>query len=152
MKKKSLKKSIVICASASAYRGVLAVEQELKALGFAVEVPSTAERMRASGDFRVETYKTWFKNPKDFSKKAWLMRNHFRKVKKSDATLVVNKPKNGIKGYIGGATLTEMAVAFDRRKPIYVLHPVSKKLPVFEEVMGFQPIFLNGNIKKIKRT
>ena len=152
MKKAMKKKSIVLCASASAYRGVLAVEQELKALGFAVEVPSTAERMRASGDFRVETYKTWFKDPKKFSRKTWLTKEHFRKIKEGGALLVVNEPKNGMKGYVGGAVLTEMAVAFDRRKPIYVLHPVSEKLPIFEEVMALQPIFLNGNIKKIKRT
>ena len=115
MKKAMKKKSIVLCASASAYRGVLALEERLKKLGFSVRIPYTAGRMRASGDYRVETYKTWFKDPKKFSRKTWLMKEHFKKIKEGGALLVVNEPKNGMKGYVGGAVLTEMAVAFDVR-------------------------------------
>jgi hypothetical protein len=79
------------------------------------------------------------------------MRHHFAKIKKSDAILVVNKTKNGVRGYLGGATLMEMTVAFHYKKPIYLLHAVSPKLPLYEEIMGMLPVVVNGDIKKIKR-
>ena len=142
-------KTITICSSAVFFRKALKIEKKLKAFGFRVKLPHTAQKMKQSGDFKVETYKTWFKNKKDYAKKRWLITNHFRKVISSDAILVVNEKKNGIEGYIGGNTLMEMAIAFQYKKPIYILNPVSEKLGWKEEVFGMQPIFLNGVLEKI---
>ena len=149
--KNKRRKVITLCSSASFFRDVLGVEKELKTLGFEVKIPYTAVKMRKTGDYRVTTYKTWFNDPKKYNRKTWLTKNHFAKVKTGDAVLVVNKSKNGIDGYIGGATFGEMVIAFDYKKPIYLLNPISTKLPFFEEVMAMQPIFLNGDITKIKR-
>ncbi len=142
-------KTITICASAAFFKKTLEVEKRLKKLGFRVKLPYTALKMKQSGDFRVEMYKTWFKNKKDYAKKRWLIESHFRKVISGDAILVVNEKKNDIDGYIGGNTLMEMAIAFHYKKPIYILNPISEKLGWKEEVFGMQPIFLNGNLKKI---
>ncbi len=45
----------------------------------------------------------------------------------------------------------EMVLAFHYKKPIYILHQVSEKLSIIEEVYGMKPIFLDGEISKIKR-
>ena len=142
-------KKITICCSASFYKQALDVERKLQKLGFEVKIPHTAYTMEESGDFNVETYKTWYQNASDWDKKTKLMKTHFQKVLDSDAILVLNYEKNGIEGYIGGNGLMEMALAFHYEKPIYVLNPVSETLPVYEEVMGMQPKFLNGDMDKL---
>ncbi len=144
------KKSIAICSSAAFFKQALEIEKQLKKMGFAVKLPHTALKMKKSGDFRVETYKIWFKNPKNYGRKSWLIKNHLQKVKKGDAVLILNYEKNGVPGYIGGNTLIEAAIGFHYKKPIFVLNPISDDLSFKEEILGMQPIFLNGNLKKIK--
>ncbi|MFQ5770208.1 MAG: hypothetical protein ACE5HX_06710, partial [bacterium] len=55
--------------------------------------------------------------------KEWAMREHFEKIKKSDAILVVNPDKDGKKNYIGGNTLLEMGLAFFLNKKIHSKKP-----------------------------
>ncbi len=59
---KNPRTTIVICSSAAFYKQVIEVQKQLKAMGFKVLVPLTAGKMEKSGDYRVETYKTWFKD------------------------------------------------------------------------------------------
>jgi len=143
------KKIITLCSSAAFFKQALEIGQELSLFGFRVRYPYTALKMKANGDFRIETYKTWFKDSKNYKKKTWLIKNHFKKVIESDAILVLNYSKNDICGYIGGNTLAEMVIAFHYKKPIYILNPISEELGFKEEVYGLEPIFLNGNLKKI---
>jgi len=144
------KKIIVICSSASFYTNVIEVQKQLKDLGFKVVVPLTATKMKNTGNFKVETYKTWMERPEDYKRKAYLTRKHFKKVVKGDITLVLNYEKNGKSGYIGGAVLGEMAIAFNYKKPIYILNPIDESSSFKEEIYGFQPIILNNNLNLIK--
>jgi hypothetical protein len=148
--RKSALKKITIVSSASFFKQVLEVEKELKKLGFKVLVPMTARKMKASDNFDVSFYKTWFKNPNDYSNKAFLMRNHINKVVEADAILVMNPNKKGVEGYIGGNSLIEMAISFYFRKPIFILNSISKKSPFYEEIFGMLPIFLDGDLTKIR--
>ncbi|MEI7777184.1 MAG: hypothetical protein WCI52_01095 [bacterium] len=142
-------KIITICSSASFFKEALEIEEKLRKMGFKVKLPYTATKMKKSGDFRVETYKTWFKNPNVYSRKTWLVKNHIRKVIDCDAVLITNYKKKGIPGYIGGNTLIEMTIAFHYKKPIYILNPISKKLMYEEEIYALQPVFLNGDLSLI---
>jgi len=146
--KKRIKK-ITLCSSASFFGQLFPIAVELKKLGFKVVFPITAIRMRRNKDFRVKRYKTWFKDPSHYNLKSRLIRGHFRKIISSDAILVVNGTRKGISGYIGGATLLEMGIAFHYKKPIYLLNSVSDKLSLKEEILGMQPIFLNGDLRKM---
>lgn len=145
------KKSITICSSAAFFKQALEVEKQLVKMGFAVQLPYTAMKMEKSGDYRVETYKTWFNDPKQYTRKTWLIKNHLKKVKSGDAVLVLNYEKKGVPGYIGGNTLIEAAIGFDRGKKIYILNPISDDLGFKEEIYGLRPVFLNGDIGKIKK-
>lgn len=142
-------KVITICCSASFYKQALEIQKELQKRGFTVKIPHTANKMKKNGDFNVDHYKTWYKNPKDYAKKAKLMRQHFKKVVECDAILVLNYEKNGMQGYIGGNGLMEMALAFHLRKPIYILNPVFKTSSLYEEILGMAPVFLGGNLMNL---
>jgi hypothetical protein len=147
--RKSKIQKITIVTSASFFKEALETEKELKKLGFKVLVPITARKMEKEGNYDVSFYKTWYKTPNDYSRKAFLMRNHIDKVVRADAILVMNLKKNGVDGYIGGNSLVEMAIAFYFHKPIFILNPISKRSPFYEEVLGVLPVFLNGDLTKI---
>lgn len=145
------KKIITICSSASFYKDVLEIEKHLKKIGFMVKVPSTARKMKKSGNFDVSDWKTWFRDRSHYKKKTQLMKGHFEKVVQADAILVVNNKKNGINGYIGGNLLMELSLAFHYKKRIYILNDIEEDHPFAEEVFGLNPIFINGDLKRIKR-
>jgi len=147
----SKKKDIVICSSAAFYKQVLEVENKLKKLGFKVTIPLTAGKMKRSGDFRVETYKTWYMNPGDYKKKTFLTKHHFNKIVKGNIVLVLNYEKNGVPGYIGGAVLAEMALALHFGKKIYVLNPLPKSVTYLEELEAMLPVILEGDLTKISK-
>lgn len=144
------KKTIVICSSASFYKQAVEVEEQLKNLGFKVKIPLVANKMKKDGDFNVEKYKTWFNNPNDYKKKAYLTKKHFSEVQKGDIVLVLNYKKNDKDGYIGGAVLNEMAIAFYFKKPIYILNKIDETSSFKEEIYGVLPTIINGDLSKIK--
>ena len=73
-------------------------------------------------------------------------------VKKVDAVLVLNfdKEKDGklYKNYIGGATFLEMYDAFRVGKPIYLYNDIPLGM-LYDEIDGFDPIVINGNLDLI---
>lgn len=90
--------------------------------------------MKRANDFNVSHYKTWFGDKNQYKKKTTLMKNHFRKVIESGAILMINKEKNGMKGYIGGNGLMEMTIAFHYNKPIFIYNDISDDSPIAEEI------------------
>ncbi len=144
-------KTIVICSSASFYEKLFPIQNELKKLKFKVVLPKTANTMKKQNNFNVESVKTWYKNPNDYSKKQKLMKEHFEKIIKGDIILVANFDKNNLEGYVGGNTLMEMTIAFFYKKPIFVLNDISENLSFKEEIYGLTPRFLNGDLSKIEK-
>jgi hypothetical protein len=143
-------KTIVICSSASFFKNVIEVEEKLKKMGFRARTPITAKKMKLKGDFSIENYKTWERKPWSNKQQAYLTQKHFNEVQKGDITLVLNYKKNGKNGYIGGAVLMEMAIAFHFKKPIYVLNPIDESSKYKEEICGMFPKIINGDLLKIK--
>ena len=144
------KKTITICCSASFYKSALEIEKNLKKMGFHVKVPKTARTMKRTGNFKVEDYKTWFANEKHYRLKKNLMDDHFKKVIESDAILVVNNEKKGVKGYIGGNVLMEMVIAYHYKKPIFVWNPIEKGFQFEEEIIGMGSKIINQDLLKVK--
>jgi len=73
-----------------------------------------------------------------------------KKIENSDAVLIMNHEKKGIKGYIGSNTLMELSIALYLGKKIYFLHPIDDEHPHFEELIGVNSIVLNGDLDKIE--
>jgi len=73
----------------------------------------------------------------------------YDKIKQSDAILVLNYDKRGIKNYIGGNTLMEIGFAHVLNKKIFLLNPVPEIEYYKSEIEATKPIILNGNLKQI---
>ncbi len=142
---------ITICSSAHFYEQVVTVQTKLENMGFEVIIPATAEKMKASGDYDVSKYKTWFGDAADYHKKTALMRAHFDEVAKGDITLVCNYEKHGIADYIGGNVLMEMTLAFYLNKPIYILNDMPTETSYTEEIIGVGAIPLHGDLRALER-
>lgn len=147
---KKVNKTIAVCASASFYKDVIEIEKQLKKLGYKVKIPAVANRMKKSGNFKVEDYKIWFNDESAYKVKTKLIVDYFKKIVESDAILVVNQEKTRIPGYIGGNVLMEMTIAFHYKKPIYVWNNIDNKSPFEEEIKALNSIFLDRDLTKIK--
>jgi hypothetical protein len=141
--------TITICSSANFYKQAVSVQAQLEKLGYDVLLPATAIRMKQSGDFDVDHYKTWFGDASDYHKKTALMRGHFAEVAKGDATLVLNYEKNGVANYIGGNVLMEMAIAFYLDKPIFVMNELPSESAFLEEIIGMNAVVLHGEVDQL---
>lgn len=74
-----------------------------------------------------------------------------QRINESDAILVLNFDKKGIKNYIGGNTLMEIAFAHVGDKDIYLMNPIPKDVPYNEELRAMikDDYILNGDTTKI---
>ena len=74
-------------------------------------------------------------------------------IREMDAVLVLNldKEKAGEtkKNYIGGATFLEMYDAFRLGKKIFLYNDIPTGM-LYDEIEGFNPIIINGNLELIK--
>jgi predicted RNA-binding protein with PUA domain len=66
----------------------------------------------------------------------------------SDAILVLNFDKNGVKNYIGGNTLMEIGFAHVHDKKIFLLNPIPD-MPYKDEIEATDPVVLSGDLSKI---
>jgi len=75
----------------------------------------------------------------------------FDKIAESDAILVLNYEKNGVKGYVGGATLMEIGLARHLDKRIFLLNdlPSEEELRYVHEIKLTEPIVLKGDLSRI---
>ena len=71
------------------------------------------------------------------------------RIQEMDAILVLNKKKKGIENYIGGSTFLEMYEAFMNNKKIYLYNDIPEGL-LYDEISGFSPIIIHGNLEEIK--
>jgi len=74
---------------------------------------------------------------------------HYNEIISSDAVLVLNFDKNGIKNYIGGNTLMELGQAYVNDKKIFLLNSIPD-MQYKDEIEAMEPIIINGDLTKIK--
>ena len=80
-----------------------------------------------------------------------IFHDFFALIAASDATLVLNYPRNGVEGYMGTSTLMEVAVGYYLHKKIYLLHPVPDYHHArwAHEVAIMQPTVIDNDLRKI---
>jgi hypothetical protein len=76
------------------------------------------------------------------------IRYHYNEIVDSDAILVLNFDKNGIKNYIGGNTLMEIGFAHVHYKKIFLLNPIPE-INYEEEIKAMEPVVINGDLSLI---
>ena len=62
---------------------------------------------------------------------------------------IVAFDKNGKKNYIGGATFIEIYEAFMKNKKIYLYNDIPEGM-LYDEISGFSPIVINGDLNLVK--
>lgn len=136
---------IVICGSMTASKEMAEAEKKLKGLGHKIVLPKFTHEYAAMD--RIE--KTRAESTQNKIEHN-LIRGYFKEIKNSDAVLVVNVEKRGIKGYIGGNSFLEMGFAFVLNKPIYLLCEIPD-VGYRDEIEAMSPIILNGDFSKISK-
>ena len=86
----------------------------------------------------------------DFKRAHDYIRQHYNHILESDAILIVNLEKNGIKNYIGGNVLMEMGQAYVNHKKIFFLNGMPVGLSYMDEIKAMDPVCLNGELSAIQ--
>lgn len=80
--------------------------------------------------------------------KSKMIRHSTKVIEDNDAVLVLNFEKNSTQNYIGGATFIEMYDAFRLNKKIFLYNNIPDGI-LKDEIIGFNPIVINGDLSKI---
>lgn len=78
------------------------------------------------------------------------IRYHFHEIADSDAILVLNFDRKGIKNYIGANTFLEIGFAHVLNKKIFVLNSLPDQEYIKDEMDAMDPIILNDDLSRIK--
>ena len=131
---------ITICASMTLARRIREVQRDLENLGHTVLVPVEVEEF----DYQQATTAERAELKRNFD----LIREHWRKIQKSDAILVLNETAKEIEHYIGGNSFLEMGFAHILGLPIYLMHHVPE-MPYASEMAAMDPVVIEGDLHKI---
>jgi hypothetical protein len=140
---------VAICGSLDFTHEMRALADTLAAQGHDVEIPPTSRKI-LQGEVTVDQIKAE-KEQGTFADRAIkfdAIREYWSTIQQTDAILVANYPKKGIKDYIGGNSFLEMGFAHVLNKPIYLLHAIPD-LMYSDEIEAMQPILLKGDISKL---
>jgi nucleoside 2-deoxyribosyltransferase len=121
----------------------LEIKAELENNGHVVELPNSFDNPESENEIRGmgnEVHAKWKEKMFDRSIKV---------IEGCDAVLVLNFDKNEYKNYIGGATFLEMYDAFRLKKKIFLYNQIPEGI-LMDEIIGFAPIVIEGNLERIK--
>lgn len=141
---------IVICGSINFTYEIKEVADKLNILGHKAEIPYTAKEI-LNGELTIEQFKKEKETSGDgvFRKVSEdLIRRYYKLIKKSEAILVLNLEKNGVRNYIGGNSFLEMGFAHCLNKKIYLWNDIPEMI-YMDEIKAMRPIILRGNLKNL---
>ncbi|MFA5024442.1 MAG: hypothetical protein WC523_05835 [Patescibacteria group bacterium] len=137
---------ITIIGSSSFCKEMVEYQEKLINLGHEVKLhehyTARAKGERPDLTKRVETEHAKLKIEHDY------IRYHYNEIVKSDAVLVLNFDRKGIKNYIGGNTLMELGFAFVHYKKIFLLNPIPE-ISYQDEIEAVCPLVINSNLSLI---
>lgn len=123
---------------------MLEVKERLEKLGHTVFVSKFAPEFVGKTDGEKEQIKLKQKYGSDAIREFW------KTMQSTDAVLVLNLDKNGIKNYIGGNTLMEIGFAHVLNQKIFLWNPIPD-IPYYKtEIEAVRPTIINGDLSLIK--
>ena len=130
---------------------MVTVQKQLEEKGFTVILPDQTETYIENTSLKDMvsrgTISAQRKIEHDF------IRKHYNEIVQSDAVLILNYDKNGIKNYVGGNTFLEIGFAYVLGKKIFALNPMPEGQSVFyQELLAMQPVVLDGDLAKLTLT
>lgn len=135
-------KILIICSKVF-YKDIKPIKEELEKMGHIIELPNSYNEPDAE-------VKSWNLGKKEHAEfKARMFKMSEERIAKMDAVLTLNFDKNEKKNYIGGATFIEIYEAFMKNKKIYLYNDIPEGM-LYDEVSGFSPIIIKGDLSLIK--
>jgi len=134
---------IAICASMVFAEKMVEVKHRLEEIGHIVYISQFAEGYLGKAEKEKEALAVHDKNEHDAIRKFWEI------IKKSDAILVLNYDRKGIKNYIGGNTLMEIGFAHVLNKKIFMMNPIPDIEYYRSEIEAVSPVILEQDLNKI---
>lgn len=135
---------IMICCSKYFYDKIPEIKENLERQNHEIILPNCYD-----DPFKEERIKKIsLKNHVIFKEK--MFTSQLKKIKSSNAILVLNYNKNGQSNYIGGSTFLEMYEAWKSNKKIFLYNSIPKNL-LEDEIIGMHPVILNKNLTKISK-
>ena len=135
---------IFICCSKHFYDKVDSIKKELEKEEHEITLPNSFDKPFMEEEVRnlgKEQHAKW---------KGEMLRLQEEKIRNNDSILVLNFEKNGQANYIGGATFLEMFKAWELKKELYLFNPIPDNI-LKDEILGFSPIIINGDLSKLKK-
>jgi nucleoside 2-deoxyribosyltransferase len=140
---KERRMKIAICASMIFAEKMLEVKRQLEKIGHIAFISQFAEGYLGKAEKEKEELAVHDKNEHDAIRKFWEI------IKKSDAILVLNYDRKGIRNYIGGNTLMEIGFAHVLNKPIFLMNPIPDIEYYRSEIEAVSPVILEQNLNLI---
>ena len=131
---------ITICSSMTLADRIREVQAELESLGHEVYIPVENEQFDYQDASDVERAQL----KRDYD----LIREHWRKIQRSEAILVLNEDVKGIPSYVGGNSFLEMGFAHILNLPIYMMQAVPD-MPYQSEMAAMDPDIIDGDLSRI---
>ncbi len=141
---------IYVLGSNSFIKEMCECEQELRKLGFDGWIHENYKKY-ISGELGDEYARTIGSESLAVKKENDYIRQHYKHILMSDAVLIVNLEKKGIKNYIGGNVLMEMSQAYVNDKKIFFLNDMPTGLSYMDEIHAMSPICLYGDLNNLKK-
>lgn len=131
-------RQIVICGSMSFYPEMVELQRQLREYGVSSVVPDIDNYIRE--ELTLKQYQAL---------KSKVCRNHLDRVqhRSTFAVLAVNLDKHGIPSYLGPNTFAEVAVAFSKRKRIYLYQEMPEMYE--DELTAWGAICLRSSLKTL---
>jgi hypothetical protein len=134
---------IAICASMVFVEKMVDVKRQLEEIGHTVFISQFAKGYLGKAEKEKEKLAVQDKNEHDAIRKFWEI------IKQSDAILVLNYDRKGIKNYIGGNTLMEIGFAHVLDKQILLMNPIPDIEYYRSEIEAVSPVILEQDLNKI---
>lgn len=133
---------ITICGSSAFHQEMVNYKGKLEQMGHKIIVHphyiQFAEKSRINGE------NAQAKKENDY------IRWYYKAIKKSDAVLILNFDKKGVKNYIGGNTLMEIGFAHANNKKVFLLNDIPEKgVSYTDEIKVMTDFVLKGDLNKI---
>jgi hypothetical protein len=141
---------IYVLGSNSFIKEMCECEAELKKLGFDGWIhPNYIAYMK--GELKEEYHRMNSGESVAVKKENDYIRQHYKHILESDAVLIVNLEKKGIKNYIGGNVLMEMSQAYVNNKKIFFLNDMPTGLSFMDEIEAMSPVCLHGDLNNLRK-
>ncbi|MBP9814480.1 hypothetical protein KBC80_04810 [Candidatus Woesebacteria bacterium] len=137
--------TIAVCGSLVFHKEMREVQKQLEVLGHSVFVPKSLDLIEKQGFVKPVTVEERLAAEAKYD----FIREHFKKIEKADAVLVVNPRHHDIDGYIGGNTFLEIGIAFYLGKKIYFQY-ATPKMGYELELASMHPMVLDRDLSKIE--